>query len=143
MRPKLLDVALGIVVIILVVVLYNRFRTRNQVTPIADDEVPEESVEENLEDVLGIQIPDEGEKLELSNGDSRAVARIIDEEDGTKTLSIIADLPELAANERYEVTGLGIMSEGKGGYILNKSNVTEVGEIEIKKGNDVVLEGSF
>lgn len=135
MRPRLLDVIIGIVVIVLVAVLYNRFRNQNVVEPISDEQVNADNnrVEEDLEDILGITIPDEGEKLELSNGDSRAVVTRTED-----SLSIIADLPE----GDYQVTGLGKMIEAKGGYILNSIN-TEINNIEIKRGNEVILEGSF
>jgi len=87
---------------------------------------------------LGINIPDEGEKIELSNGNLRAVVT-----KNNNLISIVADLPELKVGESYEVVGLGNLQQAKGGYILNSELSENITEITIKQGDVTILQGSF
>lgn len=137
MRLKVTDIVILILVGVLGWVAYTRI-VGPGTEHIDDTQIQESgSIESDLEEVLGIDIADEGEKLELSEGDSKAVVTKTEDQ-----LSIIADLPEPEAGETYTATNLGELTQAKGGYILDSSD-TSVSNIEIKKGDETILQGSF
>lgn len=132
------DVLVGIIVVVLLLILFTRINNKPEELVMDEVPTPTSNVEKKIEDTLGIKIADEGDKIELSNGDAMAV---VTKNNGK--ISIIADLPDLAQGEYYEAVGLGKLIAAKGGYILNSVNAPNTKEIVIKKGEETILQGSF
>lgn len=128
---------------------YKNLQNKKQIEPLVTVET-QESVESKLEQTLGVNIEDTGEKLELSNSDSLAVVSKVENKSGV-VLNIIADLPE--SESPYEVwmesndkqINLGELTENKGGFVLQTKSypAEEIGVITIKNKEEVVLQGEF
>ena len=121
-----------------------------------DLQVPQTlSVEDEIEDMFNLQIPEDVDKAELSDktgGDASAIAtREFVNDKFTHT--VLADLPdpeagsyvaELAKDDEIVITGT--LRTAKGGYLLefqSDQDLNDYKTVRVKLGEEVVLEGSF
>lgn len=144
---NLLKWFIAIIAVVAVVVLYNRYNSQqNKPDPVVETS-PTPSIEQDLEQVLGRSIADDADKVELVEGENKAIVTKEVEEDATK-ISVLADLPEgeytayLSNGETAEP--IGQLSEVKGGYILDTTislDITEYSTVQITSANGIVLQG--
>jgi len=161
------DIVIGFIIIAVVAgIIY--FVRRPQTTPI---EIPiaTPSFEEQFENKFNTQIPENLEKSELKNitgqGGSGLATRNF--ENGTFSLTVLADLPDLESNNFYEVwisrgtvgqsnyslISIGRLQIAKGGFLLDftvNKDYSDYQEVivsqETKLGNTpakIILNGSF
>ena len=160
------NVVIGLIAIAAIAGLVYWFqKTRKAELP----ESPQPTFEETFEDRFNIQVPDDVDKSELkdvSSGDARGLATK-KYESGQFTHAVLADLPDPEQGSFYEgwlVRGnegdenfayisTGMMTLGKGGYMLEFESSTDYSEysgvvvtlekIDDKKPEQHILEGSF
>ena len=153
------DIVIGLVVlVVLAAIIYLVRRPQEQLelqtTP---------SVEEQLEESFNLQLPDDVEKLDLSDvsgGNSSGIATRKNES-GVYTHTVLADLPDPQAGKFYEgwlVMGEKVVSTGKfmiakGGYLLEYESSTDYSDynmvvVTLEQKDDKtpevhILEGTF
>ncbi len=153
------DIVIGLVVlVVLAAIIYLVRRPQEQLelqtTP---------SVEEQLEESFNLQLPDDVEKLDLSDvsgGNSSGIATRKNES-GVYTHTVLADLPDPQAGKFYEgwlVMGEKVVSTGKfmiakGGYLLEYESSTDYTDynmvvVTLEQKDDKtpevhILEGTF
>lgn len=125
---KLKDIFVTGLVVVLVVILFNRINDNNNTPePVGDLETP---IADELEEDLGVVLSDTSEKREVSSGQNRAV--VAKTESG---ISVLADLEE--TDQTYQVwangNSLGVLSPQKGGYILETSAADEISSVVISR----------
>jgi len=144
---NLLKWFVAIVAVVAVIVLYNRYNSQQNKPEPVDDTSPTPSIEQDLEQVLGRSIADDADKIELVDGENKAIVTKESQDDGTM-ISVLADLPEgdytayLSDGETAEP--IGKLSEVKGGYILDTTvslDLSSYSTVQITSANGVVLQG--
>ncbi len=140
--------AVFIVLLIIISAVFLISKNRKSKNALLNLPSPTPSITEQIQNQFGgITIPENVEKIELKN-----VSNI--EGMGIATRSeVLADLPDLATGESYQVylgngtktVLVGTMRQAKGGWILeyNSSKFPGYNQIFVKKGSEVILEGSF
>ena len=141
--------ALVLVVVLASIFVYRFYFKKTDLSVIPNPQTTQTpgQIEKDLEDVLGITIPADEVKAELKSGNSLAIIRKIPSQEGFR-LNLIADLPE-TIDENYTFwikdKNYGELSVGKGGYIFETPTINEsdLGEMQIKLSDTVVLSGRF
>ncbi len=126
-------------------------------TPKITDEAATQTVEvENkIEEIFGRNIPDDVEKLSLTDLTNESLLAIATrkEESGSVEFSVLADLPE--NQESYEVWAgassqtaqkIGSLISAKAGYIFEENSLGALSDFEyvaIMRSGQKMLEGSF
>lgn len=144
--------------------LYRQSRQVQEPTVEVEDIIAEEKAEDLVEQ-MRIEIPDTAERATLKDvtgGAGSGLATRLDE-DGGRMYSVIVGLPEPETNEFYEAylvgseeedeVYMGKLSQQKGGWLLEYSSTTDLGEysrvkvtkeqVDDKSGEEIVLEGEF
>jgi hypothetical protein len=147
------DIIVGLVILVGLAALIYYWRR-----PVVDEElqVPQTlSVEDEIEDMFSLQIPEDVDKAELLDkigGDASAIATR-EFVDNKFTHTVLADLPDLEIGSYVaelvkddEVLETGVLRAAKGGYILeyqSDKDLSEYKTVRVKLGDETVLEGSF
>lgn len=162
MNRRDIVIGLGILLVVAGIVYFVR---RPSTTPI---EIPEQTVEEKIEDRFKMQIPDDVDKTELSDvtGGSASGIATRDFTEGKFTHAVLADLPEpeggfyegwLVRGEEGDVNfdffSTGKLRIAKGGYVLEYTSAKDYSDynkvvitfetVFDKTPEDHILEGSF
>lgn len=148
------DIVVGLIILVLAFVLFNRINEiQNSPEPIAED-TSQPSFKEDIEKVLGIEIDETQEKLEISTGANRAIIT----RDDDFEINILADLETLEEGQIYQAWSieednhklLGDLQNQKGGFILQVPQGENIKKILISRESiqddnieNRVLEGSF
>jgi hypothetical protein len=147
------DIIVGVVVLVGLAGLIYYWRK----PPIEDElQVPQTlSVEDEIEGMFNLQIPEDVDRAELSDktgGDASGIATR-EQFNGKYTHTVLADLPdpqvgsytaELVKDDNVMTTGT--LRTAKGGYLLefqSEEDLSEYNTVRVKLGEEVVLEGSF
>jgi hypothetical protein len=160
------DIVIGFIILAVVAAIIY-FVRRPKVTPI--ETLPTPSVEEQIEDKFKIKIPEDTQKAELKDITGGTLSGIAARkyEAGKFSLTLLADLPDLATGEfyqawlvrgttgnaNYSLISIGQMRIAKGGYLLDYSGNVDytdyqsvIVSLETKLGQlpaNRILEGSF
>lgn len=159
------DIVIGLLILIAVsLVVYFISRPKQ---PSLDEANLNPTVEEQLEQKFGREIPDDANKVELkdvSGGDSSGIV-VKDFSDGNYAISVLADVPDTKTGEFYqawvtksadgseEYKLLGKLTVAKGGFVLDYETSSDLTNYEkllitLEKINDStpeksILEGSI
>ncbi|OGM11123.1 hypothetical protein A2W13_02980 [Candidatus Woesebacteria bacterium RBG_16_36_11] len=161
------DIVIGFIILAVVAgIIY--FVRRPKTTPI-ETPVATPSFEEQFENKFNTQIPENLEKAELKDvtGQDNSGLATRNFENGTFSLTVLADLPDLESNNFYEawlsrgtvgqsnysLISIGKLQIAKGGFLLDfnsNTNYSDYQEVivsqETKLGNTpakIILDGSF
>lgn len=163
---KTRDIIIGVVVILILGIgIYFLLQNGNEEEVVIEPTPTPVSVED-VEDKFNVDIPDDAETAEMRGEGTSALAtrRIVG---GLITLSILADLPDLNAGERYQAwltkgeegsddfsrISLGNLRIAKGGYMIDFNSSDDLDgydHIQVSREtnsdstpDNVVLEGNF
>jgi len=125
------DIVIGIVVVVLLVFLFNRLRGVDAPGTVIED-TSQTSVEEKVESVLGREIDDNFERVELTGENNQLGVAARDIRGGTHIFSVLADLDDLNLGESYqawlsdgasvpELISIGVLEGAKGGFVIEKT----------------------
>jgi hypothetical protein len=160
-------VGLALVLLVIGGFFYLRARARRETleVPAGGEGVEIEEKASELAEQLGVQLPDDVEKVELVDVSGGAASGIATRKfiEGEFSHSVLAALPDpepgswyegwLVRQEPFEVLFTGILRMAKGGYVLDYSleeDLTDHGEVIVtlegvddQKPEQHILEGSF
>ncbi|MBI1863611.1 hypothetical protein HYS03_00120 [Candidatus Woesebacteria bacterium] len=159
MRFNIRDLAVGTFVILfagVLIFLINRGRgntLENQITPVATSSP---SLEEKVKGAFNVNIPDDIDKVELSDvsgeGQNYFGVTTRSYKNNVFELTILADLPEnnkyiakIAKDDGTEID-LGQMVVAKGGFMINftkNTDLTDYKKVTVLRDNKILLSGRF
>lgn len=164
MKGRGRDIAIGIVILIVGLLVIYLFRHRSATNPIASP-VPTQisAFQQSLQNNFNITVPDNVAKADLKNTTDSQVQGIAtaDTQNGKHAYTVIADLEDPAPGYFYEgwlVNGndmvpMGILYSGKGGWMVTLDTAKDLGDhktvwVTLERINDKtpekhILEGSF
>ena len=139
---KARDIVLAVIVVVLLLVLFQRLRNSEGEPELADSDVPIENIEQNLEGILGREISDTANKTEMEAvGGFEGLGIVTWEgEENVESMEILADLPDPEGKSYQawtrkdgELQSLGVLMSVKGGWLLNYSplNSEEIMEVVV------------
>jgi len=163
---KTRDIVIGVAVILILGIGIYFLLQNNQEEEIVIEPTPTPVAVEDIEDQFNVDIPDNAERAELRGEGALALAtrEVVG---GLVRLSILADLPELNLDQRYQAwvvkddpeseedttVPLGTLTVAKGGFTIEFSSsddLTGYDKIIVTKElnldstpEEIVLEGSF
>ena len=153
------DIVIGLIILAVVAGIIYWVRR-----PKPELEIPEQSIEETIEESFKIDIPDDVEKAELKDVAGKIATGIATRKfiDGLFTHTVLVDLPDPAEGNFYEgwlvkddgeLISTGKLRIAKGGYLLEYSSAVDYSDysgvvITLESKDDGVpeehvLEGSF
>ena len=153
------DIVIGLVILLIIAAAIYMVRRPKEIAL----EIPEETVEEMIEERLRVEIPEDVDKAELRDvmGTTSSGIATRKYETGLFTHEILVDLPDPDGGEFYEgwlvkegdVVYTGKFRVAKGGYVLEYSNTKDLSDynevvVTLEKKDDKlpethVLEGNF
>ena len=140
---KYRDIVLAIVVVALVLILFQRLRANQEPPVLTNEDISVEELENNLEEVLGREIPDDVEKVEFrAQAGFEGQGIVTRDVNKTNTLSVLADLPEISPktyqawvkeSTSENLVSIGTLENVKGGWTLDytSENVKNIKEVVV------------
>jgi len=153
------DIVIGVVILAVVAGIVYFVRKPSQ----APIEIPQESVEQQMENKFNMDLPEDQEKAELKDVSEIGATGIASRkyENGKFEMTLLADLPDEESGKRYqawlmkddEKVSLGTFRIAKGGYVLeftSSKDYSDYNQVAVSLESKVdmelemtVLEGSF